>query len=377
MTSGTADSCVDARRVNSEVRSIVGMAACVILLHVAGIGLLTLTLSRGVQLGSTGAFGIGLAVTAYTLGMRHAFDADHIAAIDNTTRKLLSDGKDRGRPLSVGFFFSLGHSSVVFGLCVLLALGVRSLGSQLGNDSSTLQQTTSIIGTTVSGIFLLLIGILNAVVLLGIVRVFREMRHGRFDEAQLEEHLNNRGLMNRILGGVTKSVRAPRHMYPVGFLFGLGFDTATEVSLLVLAAGAATVSLPWYAVLVLPILFAAGMSLLDSVDGIFMGMAYDWAFLKPVRKVYYNMTITGLSVVIALLIGGIEIIGLVGDRAGISSGPVAWIGALDLNYVGYGIVALFIGTWVVALAVWRFGHIEERWTRDLGHHVAPAAARPS
>lgn len=366
----TAPSTATRRLVRPELVSIAGMGGSVLFLHVLGIALLMLTVSKGVELGSTGAFGVGLGVTAYTLGMRHAFDADHIAAIDNTTRKLLADGKERGRPLSVGFYFSLGHSTVVFGLCLLLALGVRSLGSQVGNDSSSLQQTTNVIGTLVSGVFLLVIGILNAVVLTGIVRVFREMRRGTFDEAQLEEHLNNRGFMNRILGGVTKAVRAPRHMYPVGFLFGLGFDTATEVSLLVLAAGAATVNLPWYAVLVLPILFAAGMSLLDSIDGIFMGLAYDWAFLRPVRKVYYNMTITGLSVVVALLIGGIEIIGLLGDEAGISSGPVAWVGTLDLNYVGYGIVALFVGTWVIALAVWRFAHIEERWTQNLAEPAA-------
>ena len=175
--------------------------------------------------------------------------------------------------------------------------------------------------------------------------------------------------MNRILGGVTKAVRKPRHMYPAGFLFGLGFDTATEVSLLVLAAGAATFQLPWYSLLVLPILFAAGMSLLDSADGIFMGLAYGWASLRPVRKVYYNMTITGLSVLVALLIGGIEIVGLLGDKAGISSGPVAWIAGVNLDHVGYAIVMLFVVTWVVALAVWRFAHIEERWAKGLADPV--------
>lgn len=348
-----------------EVMSVVGMAGFVLFLHVVGIGLLILTTSKDLALGSTGVFGVGLGVTAYTLGMRHAFDADHIAAIDNTTRKLLADGKERGRPLSVGFWFSLGHSSIVFGLCVLLALGVRSLGGQVGDESSTLQQATGIIGTTVSGVFLLAIGLINAVVLVGIVGVFRRMRSGQFDEAELERQLNNRGLINRVLGGVTKAVRKPRHMYPVGLLFGLGFDTATEVSLLVLAAGAATFSLPWYSLLVLPILFAAGMSLFDAADGIFMGLAYDWAFLKPVRKVYYNMTVTGLSVIVALVIGGIEIIGLLGEKAGVESGPIAWIGSIDLNHVGYAIVALFVVTWLIAMAVWRWGRIEQRWTEGL------------
>ncbi len=353
------------RLTRPEATSVAGMAAFVLFLHVVGIGLLMLTASKDLALGSSGVFGVGLGVTAYTLGMRHAFDADHIAAIDNTTRKLLAEGEPGSRPLSVGFWFSLGHSSIVFGLCVLLALGVRSLGGQVGDESSALQQATGIIGTAVSGVFLLAIGVINAVVLVGIVAVFRQMRTGRFDEAELERQLDNRGLINRILRGVTKAVRKPRHMYPVGLLFGLGFDTATEVSLLVLAAGAATFSLPWYSLLVLPILFAAGMSLFDAADGIFMGLAYDWAFVKPVRKVYYNMTITGLSVVVALVIGSIEIIGLLGEKAGIDNGPIAWIGSIDLNHVGYAIVALFIVTWLVAVAVWRWGRIEQRWTEDL------------
>ncbi len=358
----------------AELWSIWGMAAVVIGLHVVGFGLLFYTVSSGLDLGSTGVFGFGLGITAYMLGMRHAFDADHIAAIDNTTRKLMAEKTEKGRPLSVGLHFSLGHSSVVFALCVMIALGIRALGSQVQDDSSTLQETTGLIGTSISGTFLIAIGLVNAVILVGIVRVFRDMRRGEFDEATLEDHLANRGFMNRILGGITKGVRKPWHMYPVGVLFGLGFDTATEVSLLVLAAGAATYQLPWYALLVLPILFAAGMSLLDSLDGIFMGLAYDWALLRPVRKVYYNMTITGLSVLVALGIGGIEIIGLLGEKAGVTSGPIAWIGDIDLNAVGYAIVALFVLTWAVAYAIWRLAHIEERWTADLADPGASGAA---
>ena len=291
----------------TEVRSLVSMAAVVLALHVVGWGLLLFVASQQFALGSAGLFGVGLGVTAYMLGMRHAFDADHIAAVDNVTRKLLVENSERSRPLSVGFWFSLGHSSVVFGLCLLLALGVRALGSQVGDESSTLQQTAGIVGTSISGLFLVALGILNAVVLVGILKVAREMRAGRHDDAELERQLQNRGLLNRILGRFTRAVRKPSHMYPVGLLFGLGFDTASEVSLLVLAAGAAAFELPWYAMLVLPILFAAGMSLFDSMDGAFMGLAYDWAFLQPVRKIYYNITITGLSVVVALLIGGIEL----------------------------------------------------------------------
>ena len=307
-------------------------------------------------------FGVGLGLTAYTLGMRHAFDADHIAAIDNTTRKLMAEGK---RPLSVGFWFSLGHSSIVFGLVLLLSFGVRSLAGQVEDDSSTLQQTTGLIGTAVSGVFLFLIGILNLVVLVGILKVFRRMRTGAYDEAALEDQLNNRGFMNRILGGATKAVRKPWHMYPVGLLFGLGFDTATEVGLLVLAGGAAAFALSWYAIITLPIIFAAGMSLLDSIDGCFMNFAYDWAFSKPVRKVFYNITITGLSVAVALIIGTIELVSIAVEKLDITSGPLAAIGSLDLNYVGYAIVGLFVVTWLTALAVWRFGRIEERWTAQL------------
>ncbi len=346
-----------------EWRSIWGMAGFVALLHIVGWGVLGLIVApQHYEVNGTTAFGIGLGVTAYTLGMRHAFDADHIAAIDNTTRKLMADGK---RPLSVGFWFSLGHSSIVFGLVLLLSLGIKALVGQVANDSSSLQQTTGLIGTAVSGVFLLLIGIINLVVLRQILGVFREMRRGTYDEKELEDHLNNRGLLNRILGPVTRAVRKPWHMYPVGLLFGLGFDTATEVSLLVIAGGAAALNLPWYALLTLPILFAAGMSLLDSIDGCFMNFAYGWAFSKPVRKVYYNITITGLSVAVALLIGGIEVLSILTLKLGITAGPLAWVGSLDLNQVGYVIVALFVVTWVVALLVWRLGRIEERWSAGL------------
>ncbi len=347
----------------AEWTSIVGMAAFIIALHVVGWGVLAgIVAPQNFQVGPNEAFGVGLGLTAYTLGMRHAFDADHIAAIDNTTRKLMAEGK---RPVSVGFWFSLGHSSIVFGLVVLIALGVKALAGQVADDSSTLQQTTGLIGTAVSGTFLYVIGIINLMVLVGIVKVFRDMRRGAFDEATLEQQLNNRGLINRLLGGVTKAVTKPWQMYPVGLLFGLGFDTATEVGLLVLAGGAAAFSLPWYAVLTLPVLFAAGMSLLDSIDGCFMNFAYGWAFSKPVRKVYYNITITGLSVAVALIIGTIEMASILVDKLGIDSGPLASLSNLDLNYVGYAIVALFVLTWVVALVVWKVGRIEEKWSANV------------
>ncbi|MFP5019581.1 Nickel transporter NicT [Pseudonocardia phyllosphaerae] len=347
-------------------RSLLGMAAFILLLHVAGFGvLLVLVVPAHYDLGPSGIFGVGLGVLAYTLGMRHAFDADHIAAIDNTTRKLMADGGRK--PLSVGFWFSLGHSSVVFALTVLLALGVRALAGEVSDDNSTLHAVTGIVGASVSGVFLWIIGILNLVVLVGIVGVFRRMRRGTYSEAELEEHLEKRGFMNRFLGGLTRAVRRPWHIYPIGFLFGLGFDTATEVSLLVLAGGAAAFSLPFYAILVLPVLFAAGMSLLDTIDGVVMNFAYGWAFARPVRKVYYNITITALSVVVALVIGTIELVGVLCDQLGIEDGPLAAIADVPLDYAGYAIVALFVLAWLVAVAVWRLGRVEERWG------AAPAA----
>jgi nickel/cobalt transporter (NiCoT) family protein len=343
--------------------SLGGMAGFILALHVVGWGLLIFVIAPAqYHVGAAGVFGVGLGVTAYTLGMRHAFDADHIAAIDNTTRKLMAG---RHRPLSVGFWFSLGHSTIVFGLCLLLGLGVRALAGQVESESSRLQQVTGLIGVSVSGTFLYLIGILNLVLLVGIVRIFRRMRQGSFDEAELEAQLNDRGLLNRVLKGATRAVTKPWQMYPVGLLFGLGFDTATEISLLVLAGGAAAFQLPWYAILTLPVLFAAGMSLLDSIDGCFMNFAYGWAFAKPVRKVYYNMTITGLSVAVALIIGTIELVSILTDKLDITSGPLAAIGGLDLNYVGFVIAGLFVLTWAVALLVWRYARIEEKWSAQL------------
>ncbi|WP_198042320.1 Nickel transporter NicT [Kitasatospora azatica] len=358
------------RLTREERLRLFGMGAFVLALHVIGwFTLLAVIAPRHYAIGNE-AFGAGIGLTAYTLGMRHAFDADHIAAIDNTTRKLMGQGK---RPLSVGFWFSLGHSSIVFGLCALLAFGVRSLASAVEADDSQLHRTTTLIGTSVSGTFLLLIGLINLGAFNGILRVFRKMRGGRFDEAELEEQLNKRGFLNRILGRVTRAVSKPWHMYPVGLLFGLGFDTATEVSLLVLAGGAAAFSLPWYALLVLPVLFAAGMSLLDTIDGSFMNFAYEWAFSKPVRKIYYNLTVTGLSVLVALVIGAIELVGLLADRFSITTGPIGWIGSLDMNNVGFAIVGLFVVTWLGALAFWKFGRVEEKWSAGVPDSVLPEA----
>ena len=332
-------------------------------LHVLGFLTLIALVSRGHhRLGAAGVFTIGIGVTAYTLGLRHAFDADHISAIDNTTRKLMSEGK---RPLSVGFWFSLGHSTIVFVLAFLISAGVRTFDGPVKNDDSSLHQVTSWIGPLVSGSFLYVIAAINVVILIGIVQVFHEMRAGRYDEQQLEQQLNERGLLNRLLGKLTKTVTEPAQMYPIGLLFGLGFDTATEVALLVLAGGAAAAGPPWHAVLCLPILFAAGMSLMDSIDGSFMNFAYAWAFSKPVRKVFYNITITGLSVAVALVIGTIEIGGLAASELNLSGWFWSWFENIDINVLGFVIVGMFVATWAIALAVWRLGRIEERWSAQL------------
>ena len=340
------------------------LAAVVVALHVIGFFvLLALVVPQNLRLGGGAVYGLGLGITAYTLGMRHAFDADHIGAIDNVTRKLMGEGQ---RPLSVGFFFSLGHSTVVFGLATLLAVGIRGLSGAVDDEGSALHQVTGLIGPSVSGFFLLLIGLLNLVVLVGIVKVFRRMRRGEFDEQQLEQQLDSRGFMNRIYGRATRAIRKPWQMYPLGLLFGLGFDTATEIALLATAgAAAAAGGVPFYAILCLPVLFAAGMSLLDTIDGAFMNFAYGWAFAKPVRKIYYNIAVTALSVAVALLIGSIELIAVFSDRLRLRGGVWDFVAGIDLNYVGYAIVVLFVGTWAIAFAVWRFARIEQRWSARL------------
>ncbi|WP_433788223.1 HoxN/HupN/NixA family nickel/cobalt transporter [Actinomycetospora sp. CA-101289] len=336
------------------------MVGFVVLLHLVGWGVLVLAVApQNLTLGSAGVFTVGLGATAYLLGVRHAFDADHIAVVDNTTRKLVGEGRPA---VAAGLWFSLGHSSVVFGLSALLALGVRAMAGSVQDENSLLLQHLALVGAIVAGGFLILIGLSNLVAVVGIARVFRTMRAGELDEAELERHLESRGLLARLLGRVTRRVSKPWHLYPVGLLMGLGFDTATQVTLLVLAGGTAAFTLPWYAILVLPVLFAAGMTLFDTADGIFMTHAYGWAFLKPVRKVFYNLTVTVLSVVVALVVGVIVLAGLLAERLGVESGPLSWIGSFELGSAGFVIVGLFVLTWLVAVAIWRLAGIEEKWS---------------
>ncbi|MGW3358287.1 HoxN/HupN/NixA family nickel/cobalt transporter [Streptomyces bungoensis] len=334
-----------------------GLLAVIAALHVVAFGVLILLVAPGHYHVGQDVFGIGLGVTAYTLGMRHAFDADHIAAIDNTTRKLMADGK---RPVSVGFWFALGHSSVVVLLALLIAGGTH-LADRVTSEKSATHQVLGFMGTTIAGTFLYLIAALNLVALLGILKVFRSMRAGTYDEAELEQHLDSRGFMNRFLGRLTRSISRPGQMYPLGFLFGLGFETATEVTLMVMAGSGAAAGLPWYAVLCLPLLFTAGMCLFDTLDGTFMNFAYQWAFSNPVRKVFYNLTITGLSIAVAFFIGTIELVGVLHDKLDLSDAVTGWIAGLNLDSVGYVIVGLFVVVWAAALAYWRIGRVEERW----------------
>ncbi|MFF0465405.1 HoxN/HupN/NixA family nickel/cobalt transporter [Streptomyces mexicanus] len=353
----------------TEWSSLGGVFAIVTALHVVGWGILvTVVAPHHFTVGQKG-FGVGIGITAYVLGMRHAFDADHIAAIDNTTRKLMNSEK---RPLTVGFWFSLGHSSVVFALSLLLAFGVKGLAGPLEDDNSTLHNLTSWIGTLVSGAFLYVIAVINLLALIGIWKIFQGMRSGQYDETELETQLNRRGLVNRLLARLMGAITKPWQMYPLGLLFGLGFDTATEIALLVLAGSSAASGLPWYAILCLPVLFAAGMSLLDTIDGTFMNFAYGWAFSQPVRKVYYNLTVTGLSVAVALLIGTVELLGLLSDKLDLHGTFWQWIASVDLNTVGFVIVGLFFTTWAIALLVWKLAGVEDRWSHGMTHRRAPA-----
>jgi high-affinity nickel-transport protein len=334
------------------------MAVVVVGIHLLGLFLLLATvLWDHHHLRASGAFAAGTGLTAYTLGLRHAFDADHISAIDNTTRKLMTDGR---RPMSVGLFFSLGHSTVVLALTVLFASGVHFLGV-LTTSGSAWHSVTAAIGTGISGGFLYLIAAVNLVILCGIVQVFVKMRQGRYDDAQLEAQLSSRGLLARVLGRFTKMVSRPWHMYPVGILFGLGFDTASEVALLLLAAGTAGAGLPFYAILCLPVLFAAGMSLFDTIDGSFMNFAYGWAFSNPVRKVFYNIVVTGLSVAMALVIGTVELGGLFARQLALGGPFWSWFENFNINALGVIVVGMFAATWAIAASVWRFARVEERW----------------
>ena len=337
----------------SERKRLAGFLGAVGLLHMLGWGLL---LAYGA---SHPAF-LALGGLAYTFGLRHAFDADHISAIDNTTRKLLQTGK---KPVGVGFFFSLGHSTVVFLIAVALGLAVKWIVQGVVSDNGQLKSIGGAVGTGVSGTFLVLIGILNLVVLIDIIRVYRKMRRGEYDRDGLEHELMSGGVMTRLFGRMFRLIDHSWQMYPIGFLFGLGFDTASEVALLAISAGAAAQGLPFGAVVSLPLIFAAGMSLMDTADGAFMSKAYSWAFASPIRKVFYNLTVTSLSVFVALFVGVVELLQILIQLLNLHGPIVEAIAGFDIiGKAGYVIVAAFVVTWAAAFLIYRVRRIDERWS---------------
>ena len=341
------------RKTRSQWLRLFGLGGSVVVLHVLGWSLFWLYSSDYPSLA-------GLGTLAYTFGLRHAFDADHIAAIDNTTRKFLQDGK---RSHGVGFFFSLGHSTIVFALVAALGVAAPAVGSAI----PVLRDYGSYAGTGVSAVFLWIIGILNLLVLIDLARLCGEMRHGAYDSQRLEQRLLDRGFMNRLLlGRFASKITSSWHMYPLGVLFGLGFDTASEIGLLAVAAGVSAHQLPLPAVMSLPLLFAAGMSLLDTADGVFMSHAYGWAFSNPVRRLYYNLTVTGLSVVIALAVGTLELVQVSAGKLGLDGGSWRLLEGIDLSRLGYATAALFVLVWASAAVVWKVARVAERRPAPLG-----------
>lgn len=321
-----------------------GYGIGIIGIHVLGLTLLILASKQVPQL-------IGLGFIAYTLGLRHAFDADHIAAIDNTVRKLIQQGENS---LGVGFYFSLGHSSVVFLMTFVAVVTTNWLQQNLPH----LQDIGGLIGTAVSGSFLLLIGLINLFIWFDLYNILIKIRQGDYVPENIDKLLLSRGLMARLIGGVYRLINKSWHIYPVGFLFGLGFDTATEVLLLAMSVGAAKEAVPIMGIMSLPLLFAAGMTLMDTADGIFMTKAYNWAFYTPFRKIYYNLTVTGLSVVAAVFIGSIELVQVLTPKLGLYGGVWGWFQGLDFSDIGYLLVFLFVLTWAVSYGFWKILRLE-------------------
>ena len=295
----------------------------------------------------------GLGIVAYILGLRHGVDADHIAAIDNTTRKLMQEGK---KPLTVGTWFSLGHSTIVFALIVALVISTRAIAGAI----PALQSSGAILGTVISGIFLCVIGLVNLIIAQGIYKIYKELRYGKLDQAQLEILLNKRGFLNRYFSPLFKIVRKPYQIYPIGVLFGLGFDTASEVALIAISVGVGvSESVPLWMVLVLPFMFTCGMVLADTTDGVTMRIAYGWAFLKPIRKIYYNLTITLISILVAFLIGGVEVLQVLSGELNLTGDFWNWLNGLDFETLGVGIVSIFVVSWLVSIVVYKYKRIED------------------
>jgi high-affinity nickel-transport protein len=347
-----------------ELPRLFGVLGTVVFLHILGWGLFAHFNSdpqyHQITDGSGALIYAGAGALAYGFGLRHAFDADHIVAIDDTTRIMLAKGK---KPLGVGLFFSLGHSTVVLALSV----GIAFAATKTTIFKDAFSSTGGTIGTSVSGFFLYLVGILNLIIMVGVVKAWKQAKSGKYSHEHLEQLLNDRSIMRRIFKGkFKKGFDHSYQLYPIGVLFGLGFDTATEVGLLALSATAAagTVGgvLPPLAIIALPIIFAAGMSMMDALDGIFMTKAYSWAFTSPLRKIYYNLTTTGLSVFVALGIGTLQWISVASDNFGLAeTEPFKTITSVDLSSIGYFIVLSFVLAFAVSILIWKLGKYEERF----------------
>lgn len=335
-------------RINVSRREKVGLA----LLYAAIIGVTLAGFFASIIIGRSYLLLAGLGVVAYVFGLRHAVDADHIAAIDNTTRKLMQEGK---RPFTVGTWFSLGHSTIVVALIVALVFATRFVAGNI----PALQSVGAVLGTLISGVFLWIIGIINLVIVLEIYSIFVRLRSGKLNEAELEKVLNSRGFMNRYFGRLFKLIEKPWQIYPVGVLFGLGFDTASEVALIAISVGVGVTSTaPIWMILILPLMFACGMVLVDTSDGVAMNFAYGWAFLKPIRKIYYNLTVTIISVAVALMIGSVELLQVLSGELSLTGGFWTWLNGLDFETLGFGIIALFVFCWIISLAVYRYKNFE-------------------
>jgi len=319
------------------------------LLISANIGLWVITLLASI----TYPLLLPVAAAAYGFGLRHAVDADHISAIDNVTRKLMQEKK---KPVAVGFFFSLGHSTVVFIMATLIAAGSAYVSSNLANGDSPLKTYGGLIGTGVSALFLFAIAVINIIILAQIFQTFRHVTRGNgYDEQEVDDYLNKRGFFARIFRPLFKTIDTSWKMYPVGFLFGLGFDTATEIALLASAGAFATQHVPFYVVMLLPLLFTAGMSLADTTDGVLMLGAYGWAFVKPIRKLFYNMSITLISVLVALVVGALETLSILSSQLNLSGGFWGFVGDLNENFgtVGAAIIVIFLLSWGVSSIIYR------------------------
>lgn len=327
---------------SSALRRALPYIIGIVALHIIGIALL---------LGSVGAYPQlwGLAIIAYTLGMRHAFDIDHIAAIDNTVRKIT---EQKGNPVGVGFFFALGHSSVVFLMCVFLAIAARSAADFI----PAFMPIAQIIGPTVAGTFLVIIGVINLFILRDIMGAFRHVQRGEEHDA-LNHHLSG-GAVAKLAGPLFKMVSKSWHLYPLGFLFGLGFDTASEIALLAISSSAAGTAMPWAAILSLPVLFASGMTLFDTADSVFMSRAYTWASEQPLRKIFYNLVMTVLSVVAALVVGTVLLVQVATDTLNLSGGLWSWVAAIDFGNLGFVLVGLFALVWGLAVIIWKKAGLE-------------------